>query len=195
MDKRKEVLFFLLGILILGIILAIIFVFQGQRNSISADSEIYAGFSLSPSSSEIGLGECEKIEIIVDGDILSKEAQVELKYDPQVLEIIDQDASQEGIQIDAGNIYNNYYENSVDPEKGIIFISAASSYPVIINTPRIFATFYIKVLKDFTSTNINFVFEKGKTSESNLFCSSSDEDETEKDCLQGVLNCYLENKE
>lgn len=194
MDKKREVLLFIFGILVLGIILGLIFIFQNQRNSVSADAETTASFSLSPSSADVILGGYQKFEIIIDGDILSKEAGVKLKYDPSVLAIIDQNPNQEGIQIDAGNVYQDYYENTVDQNTGTITISAASKDSVTISSPRVFATFYVKIIKKFAATSINFVFKKDATSDSNLFCLSLDKNKLERDCLQGVLNAYLEMK-
>ena len=188
MDKKQEIRLIAIGIILVALIFVVIWAVQNKKLSFFAASSQPASLSLSPSIGTYTVGEKVGVDIIIDAqDIKASGVEVEISYDPEVIEIIDQDETTEGIQIKTSDLFSTYWENSVDPENGTIKMSAMNQgkeEAVFINSPVSLASISF-ISKKAVSTSLVFDFQKGETSDSNIFAYFGN---IEKDVLLGILN-------
>lgn len=88
--------------------------------------EKIASMSLTPSNIQAKVG--ENFEISVDVDMLNRTVNgidAVIKYDPQMLEVVDADNDASGTQVSTGTIFNTLLINSVDPLEGKIFVTGS----------------------------------------------------------------------
>jgi len=130
-----------------------------------------ATLSLSPDSGSYPVGQIFTINILLDtsGQSIDGTDIHYLNYNPNQLEIQDDNDIQPGVQITAGNLMPSTQANSVDINNGKIIFSQITTGGNTFksNGAEVLATIHFKVLKDQT-TKIFFDFKPEDTSDSNV---------------------------
>lgn len=106
----------------------------------------------------------------------------DLRYDPALVEVQDENTALSGIQIQPGALMLQTIANTTDPQTGKITFSQITSGGTTYknNADAIFATFRVKALKQGVAS-FNFDFQTGNTSDTNVASVGSD-------ILVGVTN-------
>jgi hypothetical protein len=151
----------------------------------SAGQVSAAEYSLLPGNAEFVEG-CEStINIMLDTQgVDTNAADAFILYDPNDIEIIDQDNNQPGKQIREGNTYAVYAGNLADDNFGRIQLTAFNVFGAYNSngTPGTFATIVFRGKPGVTETDLNFEFTPGSTLDSNVADLNS------LDVLSGVQN-------
>ncbi len=124
---------------------------------------------LAPETSQL-FSNCESaINIMIDTEgAVSNASDVIIDFNPNEIEIIDQNSSIAGTQVRTGTVYEFYPGNKV--ESGRIYLTGASimsSYQTG-SSPDIFGSIILKNKAGVTSTSLNFYFISGSTKDSNI---------------------------
>lgn len=143
-----------------------------------------ASYDFSPASGNYP-NECEK-EVVVNinpGTEASNAADIEIRFDPTKIDIIDSLPLQTGTQVSIGTAYENYVYNNVDLINGIIKI-AAGSFNNDLTTQEVFVRIIFKAKPAITTAGFTIYFTgTGDTLDSNIAESS-----THLDLLTSVTN-------
>lgn len=128
-------------------------------------------------------------DILIDTGLTeSNSADIIINYNPSIVEIIDQNQSQQGIQIGQGTAYEVYTGNRVNTQEGKIKLTGFS----ISNNLTGFSTFgKIRFRPLNTSSTINFTVEYFGESINNTFDSNIADAFTSFDTLSSVENLNL----
>lgn len=189
MTKKSEVALALVGVILVAVMILFIWAIQNKKITPFAGTIHSASLSVSPAVGTLNLNQEYTAEILIDSqDLQSSGAELLINYDPAAIEIIDQDRDIEGVQIAATNLFPVVFENIVDPENRTIRFSVVkerNNEPVFINAPRVLASIIFRPIKAIDSTQFNFDFAKGKTSDCNVFQYSAG---VEQDVLFGAGN-------
>lgn len=98
-----------------------LFCFAEPKNTFAAT------FSLNPSSASVGNGCQSSIDIRLNASGQSTNAaDIIIDYNPSLVDIIDSDIGNTGVQITPGTVYTNYFGNVVDTNAGVIRLTGAS---------------------------------------------------------------------
>jgi len=192
MSKRKEIILAIVGMVIVAIIILFIWAIQNKKITPFAGTVHSASLSISPAVGVLQLNQEFIAEILVDAqDLQSSGIELLINYDSAKIEIIDQDSAKEGIQIAASGLFPIVFENIVDESSGTIRFSTSKGKDdsIFINSPRVLAEINLKPTGVVDSTQLNFDFTKGKTSDCNVFQYSNG---LEQDVLFGVNNGYYQ---
>jgi hypothetical protein len=137
-----------------------------------------AGFSLSPTSDNLQVGESQTLSINLSAPSqLINGADVIITFNPQLVDVLDADPSLEGTQIQPTNLFPLYPVNRVDPQQGRIYLSALVQAPppepLHQNPPGpTLAQFTFRTLAPGTA-QFKFEFTPGSTSTSTIIQSST----------------------
>jgi len=174
---KKTLIFIILIILVLASLLIIIWWLIKQKKILNPKAQTLernATLSLSPYSGSYKVGENFSVDILLDTQsAVVEKAEVKLKYDPQVLEVIDSDSALPGIQIKPGTIFPIYLSNSVKDD--LISLVGFSSGAGFSGSGK-FAFINFKPRKATLETKMSFVFEPGSFSDSNILERFSEKD-------------------
>ena len=133
---------------------------------------------LSPTNQEF-TNECNStVNILLDTEgIDTNAADAVINYNPNEVDIIDQDNSQPGIQIKNGNTYAVYAGNIADPAQGKIFLTAFNVFGAYNSggTPGTYGSIILQGKPGVTSTDLTFDFTPGETKDSNVADLLSDD--------------------
>lgn len=144
-----------------------------------------AEFSLLPGNAEFVEG-CEStVNIMLDTQgVDTNAADALVLFDPNDIEIIDQDPNQPGKQIREGNAYAVYAGNLANEGTGRIQMTAFNVFGAYNSngTPGTFASIVFRGKPGVTNTDMTFEFTPGSTLDSNVADLNSD------DVLTGVQN-------
>lgn len=166
-------------IIIINTIVTAAFLLSGSFLRVNA-----AKFHFNPANAAINQTCISSVNIDIDPEgSVSNAAEVIINYNPSEIEIIDQDADLNGIQIRGGNAFQNYIYNVVDNGAGRITLAGAS-FTNFLQTRRVFATIQFRSQPSITSASFNIVYSGfGVTNDSNIADSTSN-----LDLLNGVTN-------
>jgi len=150
----------IISILTLGLVcLALSLMF-----STKAKAQGSASFSLSPSSGTITSQNFDVNVMINTGGSGTDGSDIQIKYDPNFLDVVDQNSSVSGVQIKTGSLYPTYLGNSVDETNGIIRLSGISQVGGIpYNGSGVFATITFKGHAQTSATAVQFNYQPGRT--------------------------------
>jgi len=136
-----------------------------------------ASFDFSPASGNYP-NNCEK-ELIVNvdpGSSSSNAADIEIRYDPSKIDIIDSMPGQTGIQVGTGTAYETYIYNNVDTLTGTIKVAAAS-FTTELTSPQEFIRIKFTAKPGVTAASFTIYFTgSGDTLDSNIADSTSNLD-------------------
>lgn len=172
MDKKTELKLFFLGIVLVLLLAGIIYAIKFKIINPKASPAHPASFSIAPAFGNYEIGKIYQANVILEGrQIESSGAKAVIRFDPNLVEIIDEDPNIEGIQVRSEALFPDTFENFADPEQGLIRIAASKKKggsPVTINFPAPFASFHFKPKAE-GKINFQFDFEKNQTGDSNVF--------------------------
>lgn len=166
-----------------------------KLNEYFVQGDTGAKLAITPNSGKFGVGGQYTVYVVLSTDQSDTNAiDVKLKFDPSIIKIIDSDTSQPGIQVEPNfEAFKTYLVNSVNNSTGEITITALS-YDKSENRPTVsfrgkqnIAGIKFEALKSINSTPLNFIFEKGLSTDSNVADSK-----TNKDILSSVENANYE---
>lgn len=143
-----------------------------------------AKFAMSPNNDEFVQGCNSEINIMMNTEGKdSNAADIEVRYNPAQIEILDANESMPGIQIKNGTTYEAYFGNQVDTSSGTIKLAGASFFTPF-NGTGLFATIPFKAKDGVDSSSFTIHFTgTGDTLDSNIA-----ENTTSNDLLNGVTN-------
>lgn len=153
----------------------------GTLHQGKSSAAVTATFALSPSSGSYEVGQTFSVNVLLDtaGNATDGAAVRNINYDTSLLEVQDANASQTGVQVQAGSLYTNTQQNSVS--SGQIIVSQTSAGGTTYTGSGTFVTISFQVLAAGTA-NVTIDYTAGSTSDSNV--SGGDEG----DILSGVTN-------
>ncbi len=130
-----------------------------------------ATLSLSPSSSNYSVGQIFSVDILLDtkGTAIDGVDIVYLNYNPNYLEVVDDNASQSGIQITPGALMPMTLANTVNATNGKITFSqiTAGGNTFTSSGAQVLATVHFKVLQAI-NTQVYFDFVVNGTADTNV---------------------------
>jgi hypothetical protein len=153
-------------------------------NMVFTSKAFAATISLFPETETQNEGCYYETQIIINTEgKISNSADVEISFDPKIIEVIDSNPDVEGIQISTGDAYEVYVYNLVNNETGQIKI-AAGSFISSLNGSRIFATIKYRPKQAVNLTTFKIIYSNfGNTLDSNVA-----EKNTNNDILSSVTN-------
>lgn len=172
-QKMKKILLRSLGLLI--------FLFLTSTPSAHAGQ-----MSLTPGGGELNLDCANKVSIIIDTEgINTVAADAFIRFNPNEIEIIDQNPSVGGTQISTGHVYETYPGNRVDP--GIIRLTGFNRSG-FFNGRGILGTIKFKGKPGVQSSGFQFDFQPGSSVDSNIANVDSN------DILSSANNAHFQFK-
>lgn len=148
---------------------------------ILAASAQAANFNLSPSSQAFTEGCEEQVDIMIDSEGATTDAaNIYVYYDPTEISIVDQDAYTTGTQIQTGDAYQTYVDNTA--AGGEIRLTGFTVLGGFSGT-RTFGTIVFEALPGVTAATLEVYYISGSTLDSNIA-----EKDTGLDLLDGVTN-------
>ena len=143
-----------------------------------------ASFDFNPASNQFLAGCRSAINIDANANSESSNAaDIEIRYNPNEIDILDSDPNIPGTQIKSGNAYETYFGNDVDTSLSRIRLAGAS-FVGNLSSKKTFATIEFKSKTGVTSTSFQIKFDGfGATLDSNIADSS-----TSDDLLKSVTN-------
>lgn len=189
---RVNLLFFILGLVILGeIVWAVFYLSQPIKKAEALPSPKAVtlptpaskpSFSLNPKEGSFRVGEEFRVDIVLDtsgrkvaaGDAI-------LHFDPQKLSVLDSMATISGVQIVPGALFSHHPGNLVT-DTGRIALSGLSEIDEFYRGQGVFGTITFRA-EATGSALVTFEFQPGETSDSNLA-----DYETANDVLGQVTN-------
>lgn len=143
-----------------------------------------ASFSMSPATKTFSRGCQKSIDIFANASGQSSNAaEIIITYDPTQIDIIDNDGSISGTQIQFGTAYENFFYNQVNESTGVIRL-AALSFSDYLSANELYGT--INFISTSAASTANFTIQfdgAGETTDSNIADSASS-----NDLLTAVVN-------
>lgn len=145
----------------------------------SADEGVY--LKLLPESAEYNIGDTFDLDLKINlAGNESDHVEVFLTYNPAILEVLDSNSEDPGVQILASNLYETVLTNEVDSENGTIEFSQLSLDPETYyssNEEEVLATISFQALAAGTSdVEIFFTEDPADLEDSNIYNSDTNED-------------------
>jgi|GEM_PF-2812973 len=135
-----------------------------QVNDTEGPIKIY----LSPQNAVYGVGDSFSVNIIIDTKGRSIDAaDIILKYNSKVLEVLDSDQNKEGVQIKNGNILDNIQINEVDKRRSTINFSKTTNQSSTYSGAGVLATINFRAI-DKGKAYVKFYFKKNYSRYTNL---------------------------
>ncbi len=144
-----------------------------------------ATLSLSPTSGTHAVGDSFEVKINLDtSGVATSGTDAYVRFDPNVLTVVDSQAGTDGTQIQAGTLYSQTSFNSVDNSTGKVSFSGSKTggSPGYTGSGTL-ATITFQAVKEASSTSVSFDFTQNSTTDSNVI---SNADST--DALTNVTN-------
>ncbi len=150
--------------------LALAFALTAFGQNVSA-----ATLSLSPTSTSTTVGQIFDVAIILNtqNTAVFGADVFYLNFNPNLIEVVDQDSSFSGVQLKSGTLLTNTVLNEVDNQAGRISFSQVSLYPNTYNGSGTLATLKLK-MKSAGTSNLSFNFVQGSTTDSNVATENGD---------------------
>jgi hypothetical protein len=163
-----------------------IVVSQSRSKQVSADTPVGTA-SMKVGSKTAKVGDEIAVDVTIDtgsneANNKSSGADVMLSYDPSVLEPIDTDSTQPGIQVTAGKVFDFVQANKVDTTLGVISFSAGqqpTSNPIAVSQ-KVLASIRFKAKAAGRST-LRFSYTAGALDDTNII-----QPKTGRDLLNNV---------
>lgn len=130
--------------------------------------------SIVPQKIEVKKGDKFTVSIIINSDVYSDGTDLSLFYDPKFVSI-----ENEKIPLQVANIYNNYPQNKVDSQKGIVTVSGITDKKGGVLTNGLFGTIEF-IAKNPGVSKISIDFAPGSTTDSNIINSLTGVDALEE---------------
>ena len=145
-----------------------------------------ATFSIIPNSTTLS-NACEsEVQIAIDTQGKdSNAADLEIRFDPSKLTILDSNPDLPGIQIKNHTAYEAYFGNQVNTSEGVIRLAAAS-FTSVLNGNTTFASIRFKPKQGITNATFEIYYQPGSSTDSNIAESPSS-----NDILTGVTNSQI----
>lgn len=137
-----------------------------------------ATLSLSPSSGTQAAGSTFEVKILLNTEnATTSGTDAYIRFDPNVLQVVDANSSSEGVQILPGSLYSQTSYNVTDNSAGKISFSGSKSggSPGYSGSGTL-ATITFQALKEASATEVTFDFTSGSTTDSNVIDQSSSDD-------------------
>jgi len=143
-----------------------------------------SSFGFNPSSKQFLEGCKSVLSVEIDpATSQSNAADIEIKYNPSQITILDSVADIDGVQIKPGNAYESYFGNEVDTNSGIIRL-AGGSFTGSLKTKKTFASIEFQSKTGVVNTQFQIRFDGAEaTLDSNIADVS-----TSRDTLSSVTN-------
>lgn len=137
-----------------------------------------ASLVLSPATKSVKVGDEITLDVVLNtGSDKTTGSDLSLRYDPALLEVLDNDSQVAGVQITAGTLFDFVPQNTVTLATGLIEFSAAqqpTSQAVVAADGKL-ATITFKA-KAAGTANVRFDFTAGSTSDTNVIQPSDGRD-------------------
>lgn len=149
-----------------------------------------ATLTLSPSTGSYAAGASFEVKILLDtqGKTTSG-TDVYLRFDPNILQVVDANAATEGIQIQPGSLYPVTNANSTDNSAGkVSFSGSRSTGTAGYSGSGTLATITFQAQKEATSSSVTFDFTKSTGTTQSTADSNVIEQTTTKDILTSVTD-------
>lgn len=159
---------------------------------VSVASASAATFAISPTTENFPRQCTHTVNILINATGQSSNAaEVIIDYNTSEIQIIDSNNDVPGVQIKAGNAYENYIYNQVDTLSGRIRLAGAS-FSNMLDSEKIFGSIQFSAFASTNSTTFTiFTNPSSPTKDSNIADSS-----TNLDLLSGITNAtYTFNSE
>lgn len=137
-----------------------------------------ATLSLSPSSGTKSTDGTFEVKILLDtGSSTTSGTDAYIRFDPNVLQVVDASTAETGVQIQPGSLYSITSYNRTDNATGQISFSASKSggSPGYSGSGTL-ATITFQAIKAASSSAVTFDFTNGSTTDSNVIDQSSSQD-------------------
>lgn len=137
-----------------------------------------ATLSLSPTSGTHKVGDTFNVEIKLDtGGVTTSGTDVYVRFDPNVLQVVDANNSSTGVQITPGSLYSQTSFNSTDNGAGkISFSGSKSGGSSGYSGTGTLATIKFQATAEASSTNVTVDYQAGSTTDSNVISQSDSSD-------------------
>ncbi|MEK7520283.1 MAG: cohesin domain-containing protein [Patescibacteria group bacterium] len=149
---------------------------------VGASAAVTASLSLSPASGTYGVGDTFSVAVVLDtkGNQVYGADVFYLRYNPALLEVIDDDAGTAGIQITPGTLMPTTLFNTVNVTTGTIAFSQVTNTGATYSGSGTVATAHFRTVSEGIA-NVAFDFAPGNTADSNVASG-------EEDILSSVVN-------
>jgi len=166
---KKKLIIILTLVVVLALVGIFIYLIKSGKIKPFAAGEV-AALALDPSSGSYEIDANFDVNIILNtgGEAVDDVDIFHLHYDPFVLEVIDADGNQSGVQIQKGSIFSTYTGNSVNTANGEISISGLDLGGQGYNGTGIFATINFRPIASADPTNVTFDFTLGSGIDCNV---------------------------
>lgn len=155
---------------------------------VSASSAFAARLYFNPSTKELAQECREIVDLYIDTQGANSNASdIEISFDPNLIEIIDSDADVAGTQIKGGEAYGYYFGNIVEQNAGRIRIASAA-FANAFNGDKRYASIELKSKPGATSASLTIKYTgAGQSLDSNIAESVSS-----NDLLTSVTNLTMQ---
>lgn len=145
-----------------------------------------ATFQLEPRNSTVSTACESEVQVLIDTEGKeSNAADIEIRFDPAKITIIDSNPNISGTQIKTYSAYEAYFGNQVDSENGVIRLTAAS-FSSTLKGKSIFASIRFQPKQGASDATFDIYYNAGSSTDSNIA-----ESPTSNDILTGVVNSKL----
>lgn len=180
--KHHHLIITLVIVLILGLAY-ILYALYGAPDTTSSDTAPVVGdqvvrtatLGLTPTSASVALGKTFTVDIILNtgGEGIYGVDINNLRFDPQVFQVVDADTQAAGTQIKAGTLMDMNVANTVDNTAGTIQFSQLASVGNMYTGAGTLASVTFKAVKTGTS-DISFDFTVGSSIDTNVAGTKDD---------------------
>ena len=105
------------------------------------------------------VGNVFDVDIVLNTDgIPTSGAEIMVRYDPGVLQVIDADTGAEGIQITPGSLYAFTFINEVFTDEGIVWFSSSDTGDTVFNGTGTLARIRFQAIASIETTSLSIVY-------------------------------------
>lgn len=186
MESRKATLLVAGAVVVIAVLLALVYdgpkrtennqnTGQNQGNNTPPPQTQGAQLALNPSAISTAAGQNFTVTVELDTKTLAIEGVdiYSLRFDPTVLQVVDNNSSQSGVQITAGSLMPTTVVNRVDNSKGTVQFSQITQGGSKYTGKGTLATITFRALKS-GNASLKFDHESGKTSDTNVASGGTD---------------------
>jgi len=129
---------------------------------------------LSPSSGTYRVGDSFSVNVVVDTNGKAIDAaDIVLRYNNRIFQVLDSDPNKDGIQIQNGNLLSDVQINEVDPARSTINFSKTSQSSTFSGV-GVLATVNFKAVSEGSRSYVTFYFRKNYSRDTNLVSNGED---------------------
>ncbi len=137
-----------------------------------------ATLTLSPTSGTYAVGDTIEVKIQLDtSGISTSGTDVYVRFDPNVLQVVDSNSSATGVQISPGTLYSQTSFNSTDNGAGkVSFSGSKSGGSAGYSGSGTLATIKFKASAEASTTSVTIDYQAGSTTDSNVISQADSSD-------------------